>query len=57
MCSCAAKSGEPFEYDGRTVRVTPSPVTPGGPVWRGAAGASPPPDGPVGTASTSCPAR
>ena len=32
-----AKSGEPFEYEGRTVRVTPPPVTPGGPVvaWGG----------------------
>jgi alkanesulfonate monooxygenase SsuD/methylene tetrahydromethanopterin reductase-like flavin-dependent oxidoreductase (luciferase family) len=32
-----AKSGAPFEYDGRTVQVTPPPVTPGGPVvaWGG----------------------
>ncbi|MGA2835570.1 MAG: LLM class flavin-dependent oxidoreductase [Acidimicrobiales bacterium] len=32
-----AKSGEPFEFGGRTVRVTPPPVTPGGPVvaWGG----------------------
>ncbi len=32
-----AKSGEPFEYEGRTVRVTPPPITPGGPVvaWGG----------------------
>lgn len=26
-----AWTGEPFEYQGRTVRVTPAPVTPGGP--------------------------
>ena len=26
-----AKSGEPFDHDGRTIRVTPAPVTPGGP--------------------------
>src|SRR5207248_2656991 len=26
-----AWSGEPFTYEGRTVRVTPTPVTPGGP--------------------------
>jgi alkanesulfonate monooxygenase SsuD/methylene tetrahydromethanopterin reductase-like flavin-dependent oxidoreductase (luciferase family) len=32
-----AKSGEPLEYEGRTVRITPPPVTPGGPVvvWGG----------------------
>ncbi|MGE3598727.1 MAG: LLM class flavin-dependent oxidoreductase [Dehalococcoidia bacterium] len=27
----SAWTGEPFEYDGRTVRVTPKPVQPGGP--------------------------
>jgi alkanesulfonate monooxygenase SsuD/methylene tetrahydromethanopterin reductase-like flavin-dependent oxidoreductase (luciferase family) len=27
----AAWTGEPFEYQGRTVRVTPAPATPGGP--------------------------
>ena len=27
-----AWTGEPFEYEGRTVRVQPSPVTPGGPI-------------------------
>ena len=27
-----AWTGEPFEYEGRTVRVQPSPVTPGGPM-------------------------
>ena len=26
-----AKSGEPFDHDGRTIRVTPMPTTPGGP--------------------------
>ena len=26
-----AKTGEPFELGGRTIRVTPMPVTPGGP--------------------------
>jgi alkanesulfonate monooxygenase SsuD/methylene tetrahydromethanopterin reductase-like flavin-dependent oxidoreductase (luciferase family) len=33
----AAKSGEPFEYEGRKVHVTPAPVTPGGPymAWGG----------------------
>jgi len=33
----AAKSGEPFEHDGRTVRLEPAPVTPGGPrvAWGG----------------------
>jgi alkanesulfonate monooxygenase SsuD/methylene tetrahydromethanopterin reductase-like flavin-dependent oxidoreductase (luciferase family) len=32
-----AKSGEPFEHDGRRVHVTPSPFTPGGPMvaWGG----------------------
>jgi alkanesulfonate monooxygenase SsuD/methylene tetrahydromethanopterin reductase-like flavin-dependent oxidoreductase (luciferase family) len=32
-----AKTGEPFEHDGRRVHVTPSPVTPGGPavMWGG----------------------
>ena len=27
-----AWTGEPFEYEGHTVRVQPSPVTPGGPI-------------------------
>ena len=33
----AARTGEPFEFEGRTVQVTPSPVTPGGPrvAWGG----------------------
>ncbi len=33
----AAKSGAPFEFAGRTVRVTPTPFTPGGPpvAWGG----------------------
>jgi alkanesulfonate monooxygenase SsuD/methylene tetrahydromethanopterin reductase-like flavin-dependent oxidoreductase (luciferase family) len=33
----AAKTGEPFELNGRTVRVTPAPTTPGGPfvAWGG----------------------
>jgi alkanesulfonate monooxygenase SsuD/methylene tetrahydromethanopterin reductase-like flavin-dependent oxidoreductase (luciferase family) len=32
-----AKTGEPFEYQGRAIHVTPSPVTPGGPfvAWGG----------------------
>ena len=32
-----AKSGEPFEHEGRRIHVTPSPVTPGGPaiMWGG----------------------
>jgi alkanesulfonate monooxygenase SsuD/methylene tetrahydromethanopterin reductase-like flavin-dependent oxidoreductase (luciferase family) len=32
-----AKSGEPFEYQGRHIHVTPAPVTPGGPtvIWGG----------------------
>jgi alkanesulfonate monooxygenase SsuD/methylene tetrahydromethanopterin reductase-like flavin-dependent oxidoreductase (luciferase family) len=31
-----AWTGEPFEYEGRRVRVTPKPVTPGGPtLWMG----------------------
>ncbi len=32
-----AKTGQPFEYQGRTVQVTPAPVTPGGPsvAWGG----------------------
>jgi alkanesulfonate monooxygenase SsuD/methylene tetrahydromethanopterin reductase-like flavin-dependent oxidoreductase (luciferase family) len=32
-----AKTGDPFEHDGRRIHVTPSPVTPGGPmvVWGG----------------------
>jgi alkanesulfonate monooxygenase SsuD/methylene tetrahydromethanopterin reductase-like flavin-dependent oxidoreductase (luciferase family) len=32
-----AKSGEPFEYQGRHIQVTPAPVTPGGPMvsWGG----------------------
>jgi alkanesulfonate monooxygenase SsuD/methylene tetrahydromethanopterin reductase-like flavin-dependent oxidoreductase (luciferase family) len=32
-----AKSGEPFEHDGRSIHVTPAPLTPGGPMvmWGG----------------------
>jgi alkanesulfonate monooxygenase SsuD/methylene tetrahydromethanopterin reductase-like flavin-dependent oxidoreductase (luciferase family) len=32
-----AKTGEPFEYEGRPIHVTPSPITPGGPLvaWGG----------------------
>ena len=32
-----AKSGEPFEHEGRRIHVTPAPVTPGGPtvIWGG----------------------
>ena len=32
-----AKTGEPFEYEGRRIHVTPAPVTPGGPtvIWGG----------------------
>lgn len=32
-----AKTGEPFEHDGRTVQITPPPLTPGGPMvgWGG----------------------
>ncbi len=32
-----AKTGEPFDHDGRRIHVTPSPVTPGGPMvaWGG----------------------
>jgi alkanesulfonate monooxygenase SsuD/methylene tetrahydromethanopterin reductase-like flavin-dependent oxidoreductase (luciferase family) len=32
-----AKSGEPFEHEGRRIHVTPKPVTPGGPkvIWGG----------------------
>ena len=32
-----AKSGEPFEYEGRRIHVTPAPITPGGPriAWGG----------------------
>ncbi|MBV1917818.1 MAG: LLM class flavin-dependent oxidoreductase [Sphingomonadaceae bacterium] len=36
-----AKTGEPFEYEGRKIHVTPAPVTPGGPVV-GWGGGSPP---------------
>lgn len=33
----AAKTGEPFEHDGKTLHITPPPVTPGGPMvfWGG----------------------
>jgi alkanesulfonate monooxygenase SsuD/methylene tetrahydromethanopterin reductase-like flavin-dependent oxidoreductase (luciferase family) len=33
----SAKSGEPFEYEGRKIQVTPAPFTPGGPymAWGG----------------------
>lgn len=32
-----ARTGEPFEHDGRTLRITPAPLTPGGPpvAWGG----------------------
>jgi alkanesulfonate monooxygenase SsuD/methylene tetrahydromethanopterin reductase-like flavin-dependent oxidoreductase (luciferase family) len=38
----AAKTGEPFEHDGRRVHVTPLPVTPGGPMvmWGGGSAAA-----------------
>lgn len=38
----AAKAGEPFERGGRTFRVTPAPVTPGGPMvaWGGGSAAA-----------------
>ena len=52
-----AVTGEPFEHEGRTIRVTPPPFTPGGPRSRGAAGARPRPDGPAATDSTSSPRR
>ena len=37
-----AKTGEPFEQDGKTVQVTPPPLTPGGPfvAWGGASPAA-----------------
>ena len=37
-----AKTGEPFELDGRTLQVTPAPVTPGGPfvAWGGGSAAA-----------------
>ncbi len=38
----AAKTGEPFEHDGRRIHVTPLPVTPGGPMvmWGGGSAAA-----------------
>jgi alkanesulfonate monooxygenase SsuD/methylene tetrahydromethanopterin reductase-like flavin-dependent oxidoreductase (luciferase family) len=33
-----AKTGEPFEHDGRRIQVTPRPVTPGGPMVFGGGG-------------------
>ena len=53
----AAKTGEPFEHDGRTVRVTPRPLTTGGRPCRGAAAAWPRPVGPVAMGSGSSPSR
>ncbi len=37
-----AKTGEPFEHDGRRIHVTPPPVTPGGPMvfWGGGSAAA-----------------
>ena len=37
-----AKTGEPFEHDGRRIHVTPPPFTPGGPrvAWGGGSGAA-----------------
>jgi alkanesulfonate monooxygenase SsuD/methylene tetrahydromethanopterin reductase-like flavin-dependent oxidoreductase (luciferase family) len=37
-----AKTGEPFPLDGRTVQVTPTPITPGGPfvAWGGGSAAA-----------------
>ena len=49
----AAKGGEPFEHDGRTIWVTPAPATSGGPRVAGAAGRSPPRRAWRATASTS----
>ena len=51
-----AKTGEPFDHDGRRIHVTPPPLTPGGPmVATGAGAASPPPAAPAATASASSP--
>lgn len=38
----AAKTGEPFEHEGRRIHVTPAPVTPGGPMvaWGGGSAAA-----------------
>ena len=37
-----AKTGEPFEHDGRRIHVTPAPITPGGPkiLWGGGSAAA-----------------
>jgi alkanesulfonate monooxygenase SsuD/methylene tetrahydromethanopterin reductase-like flavin-dependent oxidoreductase (luciferase family) len=37
-----AKTGEPFEYEGRSIHVTPAPLTPGGPylAWGGGSNAA-----------------
>ena len=35
-----AKTGEPFEHDGRRIHVTPPPLTPGGPSCSGAGAAA-----------------
>src|SRR5262249_11854939 len=37
-----AKSGEPFEHEGRRIHVTPAPLTPGGPtvMWGGGSAAA-----------------
>jgi alkanesulfonate monooxygenase SsuD/methylene tetrahydromethanopterin reductase-like flavin-dependent oxidoreductase (luciferase family) len=38
----SAKTGEPFEYEGRSIHVTPPPLTPGGPfvAWGGGSNAA-----------------
>jgi len=36
-----AKTGEPFEHDGRRIHVTPAPVTPGGPMIFAGGGSAP----------------
>jgi alkanesulfonate monooxygenase SsuD/methylene tetrahydromethanopterin reductase-like flavin-dependent oxidoreductase (luciferase family) len=36
-----AKTGEPFEHDGRRIHVTPTPVTPGGPMVAWGGGSAP----------------
>ena len=36
-----AKTGEPFEHDGRRIHVTPTPVTPGGPMIFAGGGSAP----------------
>ena len=48
-----AKSGEAFEHDGRSIKITPAPLTLGGPASRGGAAASPQPGAQDATGSTS----